>query len=304
MDLLRFPSTTSPEKSISLASYVSRMQPGQKHIYFISGSSVEEVADSPFLQRFQQREWEVLYFVDNLDEYLNLQEFEDYPFQAVNKEGVDMDGQKMADYMSEKEEEFADLSTWLKEVYGSRISRVQLSSSLEAAPMVVGTAKYGASAHMDKITRAQAFSGAAGMRATKILQLNYRHPIVLDLRDRIEDGQGEDNEELRDIANLLLDVALTQSGFDIDTAERSAFAERVHRIVRSGLDIAEDATLEDVPDFFNEVDEDEEDEEDEEEDDDEEIDEGDLIDEEEDNEGDVDEGDLIDEGDTGEHNEL
>jgi heat shock protein beta len=299
MDLLRFTSTHSASPC-SLNSYVSRMQPGQKHIYYVSGASMDEVSKSPFLQRFKQRDWEVLYFIDNLDEYLNLQEFEDYPFQSVTKEGVDMDGQKMQDFMSEKEDEFADLSTWLKEIYGGRISRVQLSSSLQEAPMAVGTAKYGASAHMDRITRAQAFSGQAGMRATKILHLNYRHPIVIDLKERIEDGQGEDNEELQDIANLLLDVALIQSGFDIDTNEQSVFSARVHRIVRSGLDIAEDATLQEVPEFFNDVDEeDEEDEDEEEDDDDEEVDEGDLMDDDDDDEEEEEE-----EEDGADHNEL
>lgn len=270
-DLLRFPSSKAAEVSpISLTSYIRNMQPGQKHIYYISGASIEEVEKSPFLERFQQRDWEVLYFIDNLDEYLNLQEYDEVPFQSITKDGVDMNGQRMKQFLEDKEKEFEDLKTWLKEIYGRRVSRIQLSSTLQRTPMAVATAKYGASAHMDKITRSQAFgAGQGGMRATKILQLNYRHPIIIELQNRIENGQGEENQELVDISNMLLDVALIQSGFDIDSEEQLEFGERVHRIVGSGLDVGSDAQLEDVPEFYDEIDEDDEDEEYEEEDDDE-----------------------------------
>merc|ERR1719365_153541 len=104
------------------------MADGQKHIYYISGPSIEEVEASPFMERLKARDWEVLYFVDNLDEYLNLQDYDDYAFQAINKEGAELDGEKM------------------KDIYGSRVSKVQVSSSLADSPMAIGTAKYGYSA--------------------------------------------------------------------------------------------------------------------------------------------------------------
>merc|ERR1712154_625317 len=118
MDLLRFP-TSKSEVPVSLAQYVARMQPGQKHIYYISGPSVEEVEASPFMERLRAKDWEVLFFVDNLDEYLNLQDYDDFQLQAINKEGADDNGAKMQQFMKEQNEEFEDLKTWLKEVYGN-----------------------------------------------------------------------------------------------------------------------------------------------------------------------------------------
>merc|ERR1712062_222926 len=48
LNLLRFPSTFSPDTPISLQSYVDRMKDGQDNIFYISASSVEEAKDSPF----------------------------------------------------------------------------------------------------------------------------------------------------------------------------------------------------------------------------------------------------------------
>jgi len=56
MDLLRFP-TSKSEVPVSLAQYVARMQPGQKHIYYISGPSIEEVEASPFMERLRSKDW-------------------------------------------------------------------------------------------------------------------------------------------------------------------------------------------------------------------------------------------------------
>merc|ERR1712190_587138 len=271
MDLLRFPTSKSPQTPMSLAQYVSRMADGQKHIYFISGPSIEEVESSPFMERLKARDWEVLYFVDNLDEYLNLQDYDDYQFQAINKDGTEFDGQRMQDFLKEKEEEFEDLKTWLKDSYGNRISKVVVSSSLTESPMAIGTAKYGYSAYMEKLTKSQAFGAGQNIKATKILQINYRHPVMIDMKNRIEDGEGEDNPQLEDLATLLLDVALIKSGFEIDNEAQQPLVDRVDRIVRNGLKVPLDAALEAEPEFINEFeDEDDEDDEDEDEDEDDE----------------------------------
>merc|ERR1712228_149433 len=254
LDLLRFPTSKSVDVPLSLTQYVARMQPGQKHIYYISGPSIEEVEASPFMERLRKRDWEVLYFVDNLDEYLNLQDYDDYQFQAINKDGTEFDGQRMQDFLAEKEEEFEDLKTWLKESYGNRISKVVVSSSLTESPMAIGTAKYGYSAYMEKLTKSQAFGAGQSIKATKILQINYRHPVIIDMKNRIEDGEGEENPQLEDLAGLLLDVALIKSGFEIDNEFQQPLVDRVDRIVRSGLKVPLDAALEDEPEFINEDD--------------------------------------------------
>merc|ERR1712187_1063668 len=81
LNLLRFPSTFSPDHPISLNSYVDRMKDGQDNIYFISAATLDEAKDSPFLERVTKKGFEVVFFTDNLDEYMNLNEFDDFTLQ-------------------------------------------------------------------------------------------------------------------------------------------------------------------------------------------------------------------------------
>merc|ERR1719336_3862566 len=196
-----------------------------------------------------------------------------------------MNGARMEQFIKDKEEEFEDLKVWLKELYGSRVSKVVISSALAESPMAIGTAKYGYSAYMERLTKTQAFGNGGGIKATKILQINYRHPVMIDLKNRIEDGEGDENSQLEDYANLLLDVALLKSGFEMGTEDQQPLAERVERIVRSALKVPLDAPLEAEPDYANEVDEEEEEDDDDE--DDEEEEEEELEDEEEEEEEEV-----------------
>merc|ERR1719373_247265 len=291
LNLLRFP-TTASATPVSLQSYVDRMKDGQENIYFISAASLDEARDSPFLEQVTKRGYEVLFFVDNLDEYMNLNEFDDFTLQAITKEGLDLSaGRGAKKYLEEKEEEFEDLTEWLKELYGDKITKVTLSNRLEETPMIIVTTKYGYSANMERIARGQAFGSKNPTKASKILEVNFRHPVIIGLKDKIED----DTDAAKDLAMLLFDSALLQSGFIIEADSIGTFASRVDRIVRQGLGVDEDAEIEAMPDFPDDEDEDDDDDEDE---DDEEDDE-DLDDEDDDEDMDKDEDDedLDDEDD-------
>jgi len=267
LNLLRFPSTFSPDAPVSLQSYVDRMKDGQDNIYFISAASIEEAKDSPFLERVTKKGYEVVFFTDNLDEYMNLSEFDDYSLQAITKEGLDLnEGRAAKKYLEEKEEEFEDLTEWMKELYGSVIQKVALSDRLEETPMIVVTTKYGYSANMERISRGQAFGSRGATKASKILEINFRHPVIIALRDSVADDS--DNDDAKDLAKLLFDTALLQSGFVIESDNIGTFASRVDRIVRQSLGVDADAEVEELPEFPDE-DEDEDDEDEDDDDDDE-----------------------------------
>merc|ERR1712173_144453 len=151
----------------------------------ISAASLDEAKESPFLERVTKKGFEVVFFTDNLDEYMNLNEFDDYTLQAITKEGLDLnDGKAAKAYLEEKEEAFEDLTEWLKELYGEKVTKVQLSDRLEETPMIVITTKYGYSANMERISRGQAFGNRSPTKASKILEINFRHPVVIALKDQ------------------------------------------------------------------------------------------------------------------------
>ena len=57
--LLRFFSSHSDTENTSLAEYIERMKDKQEHIYFIAGSSRQEVERSPFVERLLKKGYEV-----------------------------------------------------------------------------------------------------------------------------------------------------------------------------------------------------------------------------------------------------
>merc|ERR1711879_817883 len=267
LNLLRFP-TTASETPVSLQSYVDRMKDGQDNIYYISAASIEEAKDSPFLERVTKKGFEVVFFIDNLDEYMNLNEFDDYSLQAITKEGLDLnEGRAAKKYLEEKEELFEGLTEWLKELYGSAVTKVALSDRLEETPMIVVTTKYGYSANMERISRGQAFGSRAATKASKILEINFRHPVIQALKESVADDS--ESEDAKDLAKLLFDTALLQSGFIIESDNIGSFASRVDRIVRQSLGVDADAAVEELPEFPDEDEDDEDDEDYDDEDDDE-----------------------------------
>jgi len=274
MQLLRFKSTRSPEKPISLQSYVDNMPENQKNIYYISAGSMEEAKKSPFMERVRVKGFEVLYFVDNLDEYLNLADYEDFPLQSITKEGLDLgEGQAAAEWLTEKEEEFRSFTEWLKKLYEPKVTKVSLSNRLEDTPMIIPTTKHGQTANMARIMSGQTMSKGQKSSAMKVVEINFRHPVIKKLKEKVDAlEEDEEDTQLEDYANMLYDVALVNSGFMMTPEEVGLFSVRLQKMVRSGLDVAEDAEVEALPEFAEDEEEEEEDEdEDEEEEEEEEV---------------------------------
>ena len=85
--LLRFYTSQSPDKLVSLEQYVERMKEGQKSIYYVVGipRSLGKVAVSR--KALVERIYEVIYFTDPIDEYTmqNLTEFDEFKFSNAKK---------------------------------------------------------------------------------------------------------------------------------------------------------------------------------------------------------------------------
>jgi heat shock protein 90kDa beta len=173
--LLRFQTSKSKGEWVSLDHYISGMKDWQKEIYFLAGASLEEIEKSPFLERFNEKEIDVLFLTDAIDEYM-LQQVRDYNgkrFSAISSENVKIDDED-ADLVKRREKayksKFKPLTKWLKKLYGSNIMRVSISKRLGKQPAIVSSSEYGHSANMDRIMRAQAYQSGNDnmMRAMKV----------------------------------------------------------------------------------------------------------------------------------------
>lgn len=239
--LLRFMSSGSDGKWTSLEQYVDRMKDWQDSIYYIAAENVEACEKSPFMEKMRAKGLEVLYFVDSLDEYMvsHISEFDGKKLVSIAKEGIKF-GDEDESLTQKREKLYADkyvaLTTALKTLYGDKISRVTMSQRVVDSPAVMVTSQWGYSANMQRIMKAQTFANKdkkSPMYGTgsAILELNPRHPIVSKLNElMVNDPQ---KEETKDLAWLLYDTALVNSGFDM--ADTSHFSARVHRIMKSSM---------------------------------------------------------------------
>merc|ERR1740130_2122140 len=91
--LLRFKSTKSQDKDISLDTYLDRMAESQESIYYMSGESMETMLKAPSLQIFKKKDLEVLMLSDHLDEpcIQKLADYEGKKFVSIQKADVKLD---------------------------------------------------------------------------------------------------------------------------------------------------------------------------------------------------------------------
>ncbi|KAG2776947.1 Endoplasmin [Phytophthora cactorum] len=263
--LLRFVTSESDSKWTSLEQYVDRMKDWQDSIYYIAAENAEACEKSPFMEKMRAKGLEVLYFVDALDEYMvsHISEFDGKKLVSITKEGIKF-GDEDESLTQKREQLYADkyvaLTTALKTLYADKISRVAMSQRVVDSPAVMVTSQWGYSANMQRIMKAQTFGNGdknSPMYGTgsAILELNPRHPIVSKLNELVVSDP--EKEETKDLAWLLYDTALINSGFDI--SETNHFSTRVHRIMKSsmGIDSLELEPEIEIPQDEEEVDEEE-----------------------------------------------
>merc|ERR1712137_224181 len=149
-------------------------------------------------------------------------------------------GDEDADLVSKREaiykDNFKPLTDALKDVYGDKVEKITISQRVEDSPSVMVTSKYGYSANMERIMKAQAFADnkqAQYLVSKKTMEINPRHPIVIELnRLAKEDSK---SEKVSDLGWLLYDTAASVSGFQLD--DPSAFAKRMYRLMKTGLSL-------------------------------------------------------------------
>jgi len=239
--LLRFKSSTSDDKWVSLESYVENMHEWQKEIYYLAGMSTEEVSKSPFLEAARKKNVEVLYLTDPVDEYVfqHVSEFEGVKLQSLSKEGIkfgDEDEATVKRRTKAYKESFKELTKYLKDNLSGKVSKVSVSQRVVDSPAVIVTGQFGHTANMERVMRAQTMSTGDSMRsmaASKTLELNPRHPIIVALKDLIE--ASPDAQETKDVAMLVYDTALLSSGFMQDDLEE--FTQRMYRSVGKSLNV-------------------------------------------------------------------
>jgi len=240
-DLLRYQTTKSGDDWISFREYVDRAKEGQKVIYYVTGESLTSVQKSPFIETLKKKGFEVIYMVDPIDEYAvqQLKEYDGHKLVNVTKEGLELDDDDEKKTLEEIKADYEPLCTVIKEVLGDKVEKVIISCRVVDSPCVLVTSEHGWSANMERIMKAQALrdnSMSTYMVSKKTLELNPKHPIMLELKKKA--AADKSDKTVKDLVWLMFDTSLLTSGFNLD--EPTQFASRIHRMIKLGLSIDED----------------------------------------------------------------
>jgi len=232
-DLLLFESMNNPTgKLISLKSYVESMPKEQKEIYYIIGENRGLLENSPHLEIFRSKGFDVLFMTDPIDEFVTMGMFKynDKDVKAVGKGDIDLDGddKESKKVKEEIKKEYSSLLEFIQKKLDKDVKEVRFSNRLtDSACCLVGDA-YDSSPYMEKIMKSM---NQAMPKTKRILELNQSHPIVNSMK-KLYDLDSE-NQKLAEFAELLYDQALLTEGSPI--ANPLAFSKRLSELIVLGL---------------------------------------------------------------------
>merc|ERR1712190_190048 len=202
--LLRFATTKSEGKEISLDKYLDRMQESQESIYYMSGDSMDVMMKAPSLQIFKKKDLEVLMLSDHLDEpcLQKLADYEGKKFVSIQKADVKLDEtEEEKKKFAKIKDMYKPLTDWWKDKLtdltekgamkdaGVKIEKVEVSKRLTESPVVVVTSQFGYSAQQERVMKAQAFQNKdqiGMMSGRKTLEINPSHPVIADLLSKVK----------------------------------------------------------------------------------------------------------------------
>jgi molecular chaperone HtpG len=231
--LLLFGSSRDAEALGTLKEYVERMPEGQKDIWYLTGASREQIENSPALETFRDRGWEVLYLTEPVDELVvqSVTEFEGKKLRSAGKGAVELDeeGEKKEEG-DERKKEFEPFLGAVQKHLEKWVKNVRLSGRLTKSPAVLVVAEHDYSPQLERLLS----KGRDGMRQRRILELNAGHALVQGLRRRF-DANAED-PVVGDYAELLLGWSLLAEGSEPHDPVR--FTQLVAGLMETGLESA------------------------------------------------------------------
>ncbi|HJV36074.1 molecular chaperone HtpG [Geomonas sp.] len=216
-DLLLFESSkTEGGKFVSLKEYVERMPEAQKEIYYITGMSRASVENSPYMEVFRKKGYEVLYMTDPVDEWVvpAIGSYSEKQLKAIDRGDLELESEEEKKEQEAKKEEaqkeFGGVMTFIQETLKENIKEVRLSSRLTESACCLVADEMGLNANMEKILKSM---NQEVPESKRILELNPDHPILQVMTSMYE--KDKENPKLADYCELLFDQALLTEGSPI-----------------------------------------------------------------------------------------
>lgn len=225
--LLRFASTKADTdvQDVSLKDYISRMQPEQEVIYYITADSFAAAQHSPHLEIFRKKGIEVLLMSDRVDEWLlgSLTEFDGKKLQSIAKGDLDLgklESDTEKEIQKKNEEETKSLVEKIKQTLGEQVKDVRVTHRLTDSPACLVSGEHDLSGNLARMLKA---AGQKAPESKPILEINPTHKLV----KRLETESAE--EVFADLAHVLFDQALLAEGGTLE--DPASFVKRMNSLI-------------------------------------------------------------------------
>lgn len=197
-DLIMFHSIKE-DKMVTFKEYVGKMLESQKGIYYATGSSVESIKALPLCEKILDDGYDILCLTDDVDEFVLkiMRDYDGKEFKAISA---------YEDSAAEVVVENKELTDFIKDALGDKVTEVKLSSRLKTHPVCLSV-KGDLSMEMEKVLR-QAPDAQDGIKAEKVLEINANHSIY----EKLQKYFAEDKEKIKKLANVLFAQAMLIEG--------------------------------------------------------------------------------------------
>ncbi|MGE5631900.1 MAG: molecular chaperone HtpG [Caulobacteraceae bacterium] len=208
-DLLMFYSSKE-KKLVTLNEYTSRMPEGQKYIYYAAGESIERIEKLPQIELVSDKDYEVLYFTDDVDEFAvkMMMTYKDKEFKSVSSSDLGIEAQENEKPSDDDDKDNKELFGQMKSILSDRVKDVRASKRLKHHPVCLSN-EGELSIEMEKILNAM--PNSQNIKADKVLEININHDIFKALKQAYD----KDREKFNLYTEILYNQALLIEGLPI-----------------------------------------------------------------------------------------
>lgn len=246
LNICKFYSSKSPDKMITLNEYIERMKPKQENIFYITGDSVASLENSPQMEGFKDKDIEVLYLIDTVDNFwvtvqndYNGKDFKsitkgDIDIENLNDEPQDTEDDEEVKFDDEKKEnktkditnsKYDGLINFIKDTLKDKVNDVKVSKKLTSSPVCLVADKKAMDIRLERYLLDQ---NQIQRGMLKNIEINTKHPIIQEINEDI--AKPEKLEEAKEIVYTLFDEACIIEGEPVSNP--GDFARRLNKLLQ------------------------------------------------------------------------
>lgn len=250
-DICKFYTSKHKDNPISLKTYIENMKSDQKDIYYIAGTSIDNIDNSPQMEGFKSKDIEVLYLFDTVDDFwvTATNKYKDYKFKSITKTDIDLDNlnsvenkEKDIEFEDEKierekkeikqklknitESTYADLIKLVKETLKDcNLKDIKISKKLVTSPVCLVADEMAMDIKLERFLLEQK---QIVNPLPKIFEINPNHEIFQKINENINNTDKLDY--IKDVIKTLFDEACILEGEPV--VNPSDFAKRLNGMMK------------------------------------------------------------------------